>query len=430
MSPSVAMPAQRAAPGLNGPIFYLAPEIPSASETFVSNEIVGLLKLGVEVHAASVHRPKSAVEVPADLAGRVRYLYSRPAWRGVLAGFSALLAFGRHGFRSLGMLFSDMKACGLSRPAAWKLAFQFLMAARLARDLKAAGCVHLHVHFADVPAQLGMYAAHLAGIPFTVTAHANDIFDDALLLERKAGRAARMLTISEYNKDFLIERGVPAEKLAVVRCAVDRVAAHPAVPFERRAGYRIGTLGRLVEKKGMDVLLRAFALLPQRPYSLELVIGGDGPLRSELEALAAALGLSDKVRFAGAIRPGDVAEWMRGLDLFVLACKQDRNGDMDGIPVVLMEAMAQHVPVVSTRLSGIPELVIHDQTGLLAQPADPHDLAKQIDCMLEAPPLRQRLTQQAAAHVEREFSRNVNLMRLIKAFGLAAVSVMAACELL
>ncbi len=425
-SPAACLPG--AAP--DGVIFYLAPEIPSASETFVFNEIAGLLKLGFEVRSFSVHRPRADIPVPAELDGRVRYLYTGPVWRDALAGLAGLASFGRHGLRSLGLLFSDMKACGLLRSAAWKLVFQFLAGARLAHTLKTEGARHLHVHFADVPAQIGMYAAHLAEVPFSITAHANDIFRNGLLLDRKVARAARTLTISEHNRSVLARMGMPPEKLALVRCAVDDIAAAPARPFEHRAIYRIGTLGRLVEKKGMDVLLRALARLPTDRYGVELVIGGDGPLRGDLETLARTLGIADRVRFVGAIAHREVAGWMRDLDVFVLACKRDRHGDMDGIPVVLMEAMAQYVPVVSTRLSGIPELVIDEETGLLARPDDPAELAEQLGRLLDEPRLRQQLAERAVAHVRREFSRETNLMRLVKATGIVAVFAVVGCDLL
>jgi glycosyltransferase involved in cell wall biosynthesis len=193
--------------------------------------------------------------------------------------------------------------------------------------------------------------------------------------------------------------------------------------FKRRERYRIGTLARLVEKKGMDVLIRAVAELRDRPYRIELSIAGDGPLRSELETLVRDLNLTDTVRFEGGIAHSQVADWMRNLDAFVLACRKDSHGDMDGIPVVLMEAMSQSVPVVSTRLSGIPELVVHEETGLLADPGDHSSLAAQIDRLLESAELRSRLADRAMGHVRREFGQDVNLDRLLRHFGFSASTV-------
>jgi glycosyltransferase involved in cell wall biosynthesis len=272
------------------------------------------------------------------------------------------------------------------------------------------------VHFADVPAQIAMYASAMSGVPFTIMAHANDIFERGLLLRQKADRAVKMATISEFNRVFLESAGVPGDKLAIVRCGVSFQPLPSARQFQRQEVYRLGTLGRMVEKKGFDVLIRAIAELRNRPYRIELSIAGDGPLRGELKALADALDMTQFVTFEGALAHSDVAGWMRGLDAFVLACKKDRNGDMDGIPVVLMEAMSQSVPVISTRISGIPELIIHDRTGLLANPDDHRDLSAQIERLMEFPDLRERFVREAAGHVEKEFGQNVNLRRLLNCF--------------
>jgi glycosyltransferase involved in cell wall biosynthesis len=175
----------------------------------------------------------------------------------------------------------------------------------------------------------------------------------------------------------------------------------------------------MVEKKGMDVLLRALAELRDKSYRIELSIAGDGPLRHELEQLAKDLGLSESVQFIGNLAHHQVKEWMHDLDAFVLACKQDANGDMDGIPVVLMEAMSQSVPVISTRLSGIPELVLDGKTGLLAEPADPDDLATRVDQLLSSTKLRDDLAAAARSHVESEFGQEVNLDRLLRHMTLA-----------
>lgn len=399
-------------------IAYLAPEIPALSATFVYEEMLGLARRGVTVIPVSVHRPHQPAENQAELASRVRYLYQGSRAKQLLAGLIRL-PFQSGAWKALGWLRADIVECGPLRPASWKLAYQFLVAVRLAELLKQEQCTHLHVHFAHVPTQIAMYAAALSGVPFTIMAHANDIFERGLLLRRKAERAVKMLTISAHNIAYLKSVGVPAEKLAIVRCGVS-FAARPTLPVAaRREIYRIGSLGRLVEKKGMDVLIRALAALRDKPYRIELSIAGDGPLRGELERLVEESGLTGTVQFVGSLAHHQVREWMHGLDAFVLACKQDANGDMDGIPVVLMEAMSQSVPVISTRLSGIPELVVDAKTGLLAEPGNPADLAARIDQLLGSTELRDALSAAARTHVEREFGQPANLDRLIGHMGLA-----------
>ncbi|MDO8989434.1 MAG: glycosyltransferase [Sideroxyarcus sp.] len=396
-----------------GTIAYLAPEIPALSATFVYEEMIGLQNLGYPTISISVHKPKHPAQGQDELFSRTYFLYDQSAVMMVLSGIFRLPLFG---FGTLGKLISDMVRCGLHRPDTWKLAYQFLAAVKLASLLRSKNCSHLHVHFAHVPTQIAMYASAMSGVPFTIMAHANDIFERGLLLRQKAERAVKLVTISEFNRAYLEKIGVPKDKLAVVRCGVSFPILQPEQPFERKNCYRLGTLGRLVEKKGIDVLIRALSVLKDRPYRIELSIAGDGPLREELESLSRELGVADRVKFEGSMTHGAVAEWMRGLDAVVLACKKDANGDMDGIPVVLMEAMSQSVPVISTKISGIPELIIHDRTGLLAKPGDHQDLARQIDRLLDSPELRGRLVSEAAVHVESEFGRDVNLKRLLSYF--------------
>jgi glycosyltransferase involved in cell wall biosynthesis len=400
-------------------IAYLAPELPALSATFVYEELLGLERRGFRVVPFSVRRPASLVADQKALAERTIHLYGQSPLSVALSGLAKLPTFGRRTVVALKQLLADMRACGPMRVESWKLAYQFLTAASLARRLLSEKCKHLHVHFAHTPTQIAMYASTLSGIPFTITAHANDIFERGLLLRQKAERAVRLLTISDYNRRYLEGVGVPRERLAVVRCGVSFEAASSAVGHAGIGSLCIGTLGRMVEKKGFDVLLRAVALRRQAGQPVELRIAGDGPLKPELQQLAQTLGIADITRFEGSLPHHEVAQWMHRLDLFVLACKKDKHGDMDGIPVVLMEAMSQSIPVISTRISGIPELVVHEETGLLSEPDDPADLAHQISRLADSTELRERLTTAAREHVAFEFGQSHNLDRLIEQFSLS-----------
>jgi colanic acid/amylovoran biosynthesis glycosyltransferase len=258
-----------------------------------------------------------------------------------------------------------------------------------------------------------MYASAISGAPFTIVGHANDIFQRPLLLKEKAKRAKQFLTISEYNRQTLIALGIPREKLSVVRCGVSFDVRSVERPWQCHPTLHIGSIGRLVEKKGFDVLLRAVATLKKKDYSINVSLAGEGPLKQDLMDLAKQLSISDRVDFIGAVAHSEVAAWMESLDVFVLACKKDRNGDMDGIPVVLMEAMARGIPVISSDLSGIPELVIHGQTGLLAKPNDSDDLADKIETLLNSALLANSLIGNASRHVALEFSMETNVNRLM-----------------
>ena len=396
-------------------IAYLAPEIPALSATFVYEEIFAAEKQGVEVIAITVRKPHKQASLQESLINRTTCLYDEPAlWLGV-KGFIILPRFKKGAITALQWLFRDIGLCGFSLNSL-KLVFQFLAATKLAYILNEKKCQHLHVHFAHVPAQIAMYASAMSGVPFTVMAHANDIFERGLLLVQKAERSRKFLTISEYNRAYLQQLGIPANQLAVVRCGVSFKTISRKKTANHPSHFKIGTLGRLVEKKGIDVLIKAIFLLKDKSYNIQLSIAGDGPLRTELEEMVIALNLHESVCFEGSLTHHQVAEWMQGLDAFVLACKSDSHGDMDGIPVVLMEAMSQAIPVISTRLSGIPELVIHEQTGLLATPGDSQELALQIDRLLNSEVLQNNLIIAAQKHIVGEFSQKVNIERLIQYF--------------
>jgi len=217
----------------------------------------------------------------------------------------------------------------------------------------------------------------------------------------------------------LLEIGVDAAKLKIVRCGVD------AEQFSRRLGFvanevvKIGLVGRLVEKKGIDTLIKAVTLVKQKGLSFELLIAGSGPLDNELAQLVKTLGLdSTEVQFLGAMPHAEVAAFITSLDMFVLPCKQDSYGDMDGVPVVLMEAMLSGVPVISTELSGIPELVINEITGLLVKPNNETALADAIIRLVNDETLRQEMIANAINKVQNDFSLAGNAQKLKDMFSL------------
>lgn len=397
-------------------IGYLSPALPALSETFVYEELLALRDRGVEVVPFSVRKPELIASAQLALADQTINLYSKLGVLALLHNFLRLFMHGMPAWQATRYLFADIWECGPLRRSTWKLAYQFLASVKLAGLLKQHHCTHLHVHFAHVPSQIAMYASAMSGVPFTIMAHANDIFDHGMLLRQKCNRASAFLTISEFNRSYLEHIGLDANKLTVVRCGVSfkpRVAKSQA---RDNNTYKLGSLGRMVEKKGFDILLQSVAMLTKQGVQVQLSLAGDGPLMESLEVLTKELGIKQQVQFLGKMNHHEVAKWLQDLDVFVLACKKDKNGDMDGIPVVLMEAMSQSIPVVSTRISGIPELVLHEQTGLLADPGSSVDLTSQISRLLLNPELRTRLTSNALEHVMLEFGQSKNIDRLMQYF--------------
>lgn len=398
-------------------IAYIAPEVVSLSETFVHQEIHAVEALGYRVLPFAVHAPLYPARESQGIAHRTTVLHEGRAWRRIVPGLTSLVRLGRPAWHGVRTVLSDMRSLGFGSREAWRLPGQLLDAARVAQVLVRQHSSHIHAHFIHEPTQIAMYASALTGIPFTCTAHGPDLFRHGQLLVQKARRATRLMTVSHYNKDWLEARGIEPERIEVVRCTAELGQHAPPRHRLRTGPYRIGALCQLVERKGIDDLLRALAMLIRSGCApVKLLIAGEGPERLRLQVLADQLGIHMHVDFIGSLAHHAVAHWMRTLDLFVAPSKVDRHGDVDGIPLALMEAMSLGLPVVSTRVSGVPELVIEDQTGYLAEPASPSSLASQIDRAMAEPERARGLGRAARAHVRWEFGREVNLRRLVRHF--------------
>ena len=403
---------------IENPIAYLAPEIPALSATFVYNEILALETMGFTIVPLSVHVPAArATEGQLqDLAARTDYLYQRSLFKILGQNIEMMIKQPGRYLKTLGTAIGDALRVGITTRVGLGLLYRFGMAACVAAELVRQRCRHLHAHFAHVPTDIAMYAARMAGISFSFTAHANDLFERGWLLAEKVGRARFAATISQFNRQFMIAQGADGSKIQVVHCGVDAGAFEPREAKALEATPLIGTLGRMVEKKGFDVLVSACKILIDRGQAFHLTIAGNGPLRKAITDRIHELNLASAVSLPGALPHAAVPDWLRRLDLFVLPCRQDRRGDMDGIPVVLMEAMLSGVPVISTQLSGIPELVVDDQTGCLVLPDDPQALATAMMRLLTDHGLRTRLVQQAAHKVRVEFDLFQNAQTLSKLF--------------
>jgi glycosyltransferase involved in cell wall biosynthesis len=288
-----------------------------------------------------------------------------------------------------------------------------------ARTVKRLGLAHVHAHF-QAPILAAWICSRLTDTPFSFTAHAYEIFVDHTGLDAYLRDARFVAAISEFNRRYLARFG-DTEKVAVVHCGldVDRFAFEPK-PLPRTGPVSLLSVGGLHEYKGHDVLVTALADPRLERATLDVV--GAGPLEADLRALAAELGVTDRVRFRGPLVEDEVLSCLRSADAFVLASKVGSDGNMEGIPVALMEAMAVGRPVVATDLSGIPELVRAGETGWLAQPADPAALAEAIAALLADPDEAARRVAQARRLVAREFDVGVTgpeMARLLGAPGTA-----------
>jgi colanic acid/amylovoran biosynthesis glycosyltransferase len=370
----------------------------------------------VEVNAFSVHRPTHIASESSltELKKAVFHLYETSKRQVALDNFAMLFRHPLGYLKAVTRLLGDIFRQGVVSRSAFGLGYRYFYAATLAKQLKKAKIQHLHVHFAHIPTDIAMYATPMAGIGFSVQAHANDLFERGWLLKEKVSRSVFFATISEFNQRFLENLQADPTKIKIVRCGVDQNWQPPVKPSKHNHVFTIGTVGRLVEKKGIDTLINAVSHLIKDGRNICIKIAGNGPLETELKQQATSLGLSeDQLQFLGALPHDEVANFIIGLDVFVLPCKKDRQGDMDGIPVVLMEAMLCEVPVISTSLSGIPELVMNNLSGLTVQPENAVELGEAICQLMDREETRLRLISGAKQRVENEFLLNKNVEKLL-----------------
>lgn len=397
-------------------VAYLAPEIPSVSATFVCEEILNIQARGIQVIPISLYRrylikPNSKLQT---LLGQTLVLYNQSFFKIIQSNIYIFCRYPKKYLYTFKLAILDLLKLGLFKLDSVKIIYRFFHASIVAQTVIEKECQHLHAHFATAPALISSYAALLAGVNFTFTAHAVDIFAENILLKEKCERAKAVVTISQYNREFLIQRGIDDKKIKIIRCGVNthKHKFSPKTHFPEVP--KIVTLGRLIEKKGIDTLIIALSQLKEKGVNFLLEIGGEGSQKDYLANLIAEHGLESISKFKGAIPSYEVPAWLREADIFVLACKQDNKGDKDGIPIVLMEAMAIGLPVISTNISGIPELIDNNNSGILVAPEDPTMLASAIYKLLTNEQLLQNLCMLARKKVVSEFDCELNLEELLK----------------
>lgn len=282
-----------------------------------------------------------------------------------------------------------------------------VQAVQIARAVTEHGLTHLHAHFGSVATSVARVAAALAGVPYSFTAHAKDIFHetvDPADLEDKLREAHHVVTVSDFNVRHLRER-FPAATGSLRRVynglELDRF------PFngdrERGERLRVVSVGRLVEKKGFGLLIRAAAALTARGIALDVEIIGDGPLREELQALIEALDVGAVVRLTGPRPQQEIAEALRSRDVFAAPFVVGADGNADGLPTVLLEAMAAGIPCVAADVTGVPEVIRDGETGLLVPTGDVDGLIEALHRLAVGEVDTAALTAKARGLVEAEF---------------------------
>lgn len=399
-------------------IHYISPQ--GIGAPWVANELGRLDAAGIPFVLHALRRPAEVLHV-SEWAQRINAnteaIYPVPALRLVV---SVLL--GPYRFR--GRFFAALRNAlfGQREHLRARIAgiAHFLVACDWAHRLRRhpRKLAHIHSQWIHACGTVGMYAAWLLGVPFSFTGHAADLFRDRCALLDKIRRAEFIVCISEFHRRFYLENGARPEQLVVAYCGIDLSWFYPRPEAaDRNRPYRILASGRLVEKKGFTYLIEACRILADRGARFECVIGGSGELEGELRRQIAYLGLTEIVNVTGvALVQERIVEFMHAGDVYVLPCVWARDGDVDGLPQMLMEAMACGLPVISTRLVGIPDLVRHETTGLLVEPNDVLGLADAIARLMHDPALAARLAQAGRRWVTERFDLNHSLEPLLERY--------------
>lgn len=381
-------------------VAYLVSEYPAPSHTFIRREIAALRRAGLDIATFSV-RPASGT--PVSEQDRIDRAETQAILgRSPVAYVKALAAsFAGDPVRTAATLRLALRhrAPG-AKALVWAL-FHFVEAVLLARLLRRAGVARLHSHFANSGATVGLLAAHLARLPWSLTLHgvSETDYPAGLTLADKIGHADFVACASWFMRaqGMRVADHRDWAKLHVVRCGVD-LAALPQPAGRDDAAIRFVCVGRLSNEKGHRGLLEAFAAVSQRLPGTRLELVGDGPLRREIEATVERLGLGAAVTLLGALSEADTLARIAAADILVLP------SFMEGLPLVLMEAMALGKPVVASGVAGIPELVRHGESGLLVPPSDWHALAEAMTTLATDAALRERFGSAGKAAVDREFA--------------------------
>ena len=378
---------------------YVVKRFPRASETFIAQEILALERLGVDVTVLSLRPNDSEVDHAwlEELRAPVHVYEERgfsPAWRDLQKQTRRGSMTRERVHQALIEAFDHPERSGR----------RYLVEALwVAEHVQALGLDHLHAHFANHPSFVAMLSGLLANVPFSFTAHAKDIYTagpSEELWRRQVERAAFAVTVSDANRFHLLYNGV------------DLGWMRPA-PRERSAAtVEVLFVSRLVEKKGADILLAGLENLAAVGAPVRLTVVGDGDQAPALREQAAELGLTDRVRFAGALPHHEVVERMASADLFALPCRIAADGDRDALPTVLLEAMAVGLPCVSTPVNGVAEIVEDGKTGLLVPMEDPDSLAQAIRSLAADPARRRAMGAAGRARVEERFDIRSNVAEL------------------
>lgn len=410
---------------MKGTLVIFLKGYPRLSETFIAQEILNLQKAGLELQLVSLRHPTDTKRHPVhhEITAPLLYLpeYVHNEWRRCLAGWRK--ARRLPGYRQARNVWLRDLRRDFTRNRVRRFVQAMVAAAEVTQD---AGW--FYGHFIHTPGSVTRYASTMRGLPFSISAHAKDIWtspdwelseklDDARwTVTCTGGGAGHLRGLAAGENVHLVYHGLdlsrfaPNEQPSAMRDGSD--AANPV---------RLLSVGRAVEKKGLDTLLDALAQLPTDLHWRWTHIAG-GPLLADLKSQAEELDMADRCHFAGAQAQADVLAAYRDSDMFILPCRIAADGDRDGLPNVIVEAQSQQMPVISTPISGIPELIVDGTNGVLVPPDDVAELTRAIERLSRDPALRTTMGEAGEKRVRSEFDAAREIDQLLDLFGADSAS--------
>ena len=396
-------------------IAYVLLRFPSLTETFIAEEIQKMHGMGVNVHIYSLLPPTEKSIHPVSqslehLCRQVPGLLSFPLWTSQLF----YLTVDMKGYFKA--LIALMRQPVSARTAYLKRWLIFLKSVWIAHDLRHQQIELIHSHFAWLSGAGGWIVSRFLKVPFTVTTHAFDIFTDRNdLLNLLTDAADTTITISKYNKEIILKKNptLPPEKVQIIRCGIDLdFFSNDDNNLNFSDPIQITSVGSLIEKKGHEYLISACECLQKLGVRFNCVIIGTGELEKVLLQKIKEKGLQEVVFLAGRRSQEWIRDRLRQTDVFVLGCVRTSSSDQDGIPVAMMEAMGMGRPVISTRVSGIPELIKHEVTGLLVNERAPEEIAGAIIRLSQDQKLRNTLAINGYELIKTEYNIMANVRKL------------------
>ena len=398
-------------------VAYFLGRFPELTKTFVTREIYWIRKQDVDVSIFSLFRPQTITIHERDKELLPYVHYGRVLFRNVI---KAQLHFLRHTpkryFRALAktIQYSHREPKVLLRALSI-----FPKSVYFAWEMKDKQIQHVHAHFITLASIAANITCILLDIPLSIHAHAVGLFTrNQASVRRQLEDASKIITISNYHRDYIANlcSHIDVNNVEIVYCSLEAGEFQPTSKQPDKTNIRILSVGRLIEKKGFEYLIDACVLLARRGVTFQCQIVGQGPLQAALQARIDQHQLQKSVALLGPLEQARVLDLYQTSDIFALACVVARNGNQDGLPVVLTEAMACELPVVTTPVAGITDLITDRKNGLLVQERDASGLADALENLIADEPLRRQLGKQARQKILQEFQIQHNAAKLATIF--------------